>query len=65
MHNGPTDTAIISKVLNGERQAYAVLVERYKNFVFTIVLRYIKSREDAEEVSQDIFVKAYRSLPNF
>jgi RNA polymerase sigma-70 factor (ECF subfamily) len=65
MHTGPTDTEIISKVLNGDRQVFALLVERYQNYVFTIVLRYIKSREDAEEVSQDIFVKAFRSLADF
>ena len=41
------------------------MVERYRNFVFTIVLRYVKGREDAEEVAQDVFVKAYRSLADF
>lgn len=65
MHAGTTDTEIISLVLKGDQNAYAVLVERYQNFVFTIVLRYIKSREDAEEVAQDIFIKAYRSLADF
>jgi len=56
---------IISRVLQGHTQAYATLVQRYQNFVFTIVLRYIKGREDAEEVAQDVFVKAFRSLDNF
>ncbi len=65
MHTGTTDTEIISLVLQGDQNAYAVLVEHYQNFVFTIVLRYIKSREDAEEVAQDIFIKAYRSLADF
>jgi RNA polymerase sigma-70 factor (ECF subfamily) len=65
MHTGTTDTDLISLVLNGDRQAYAGLVERYQNFVFTITLRYIKSREDAEEVAQDVFVKAYRALADF
>ena len=65
MHAGQADTDIITQVLGGNQQAYALLVDRYQNFVFTIVLRYIKSREDAEEVSQDVFVKAYRSLADF
>ena len=65
MHTGPTDMEIIQQVLQGQQSSFAVLVERYQNFVFTIVLRYIKSREDAEEVSQDVFVKAYRSLADF
>lgn len=65
MHAGQADADIITQVLGGNQQAYALLVDRYQNFVFTIVLRYIKSREDAEEVSQDVFVKAYRSLADF
>jgi len=65
MQTGLTDTEIISRVLRGEQQVFAQLVERYKSYVFTLVLRMIESREDAEEVSQDIFVKAYRSLADF
>ena len=56
---------IISQVLNGDHNAYALLVERYKSYVFTLTLRFTKNREDAEEVSQDIFIKAYRSLADF
>jgi len=65
MHTEPADMHIISLVLNGDQNAYATLVNRYQNYVFTIVLRYIKSREDAEEVAQDVFIKAYRSLAAF
>ena len=65
MSTGLTDIDIISAVLNGNQQAYAQLVERYQGFVFTLVLRYVKSREDAEEVAQDVFVKAYRALADF
>src|SRR5678816_2326398 len=65
MSTGPSDSEIISLVLKGEHDAYALLVERYKSYVFTLTLRFTKNREDAEEVSQDIFVKAYRSLADF
>ena len=65
MSTGPTDIEIISRVLKGDQQAYAELVNRYKNYVFTLALRFTKNREDAEEVAQDIFVKAYRSLADF
>jgi RNA polymerase sigma factor (sigma-70 family) len=65
MSPGPSDIEIISAVLNGNQQAYAQIVERHKAFVFTLVLRYIKSREDAEEVAQDVFIKAYRALADF
>jgi RNA polymerase sigma factor (sigma-70 family) len=65
MSTGPSDSEIISKVLKGDYNAYALLVERYKSYVFTLTLRFTKNREDAEEVSQDIFIKAYRYLADF
>lgn len=65
MSTGLNDNEIISQVLNGNHQAYAGLVSRYQNYVFTLTLRMIKSREDAEEVAQDVFIKAYKYLPNF
>jgi RNA polymerase sigma factor (sigma-70 family) len=65
IQTGLTDTEIISKVLRGEQAAFAQLVVRYQNFVFTLVLRFTDSREDAEEIAQDVFVKAYRSLADF
>ena len=65
MHTERGDTELIEQVLAGQSSVYAQLVERYQNFVFTLVLRYVKSREDAEEVAQDVFVKAYRSLADF
>jgi RNA polymerase sigma factor (sigma-70 family) len=65
MNTGTNDNEIISKVLRGEQSLYADLVKRYQNFVFTITLRYTTSREDAEEIAQDVFVKAYRSLADF
>ncbi|OLY92825.1 RNA polymerase sigma-70 factor, ECF subfamily [Cnuella takakiae] len=60
-----SDIEIIEQVLSGDHAAYAVLVNRYQSYVFTIALRYVKGREDAEEVAQDIFVKAYRALADF
>jgi len=65
MSTGLGDNEIISRVLKGEQNAFAELVNRYQAYVFTLVLRMIKSREDAEEVAQDVFVKAYRSLADF
>ncbi len=65
MSTEPTDIEIINTVLSGNQQAYAQIIQRHKSFVFTLVLRYIKSREDAEEVAQDVFVKAYRALADF
>jgi RNA polymerase sigma-70 factor (ECF subfamily) len=65
MSTSTSDIEIISLVLKGDQQAYALLVSRYQNFVFTLTMRMLKNREDAEEVAQDVFVKAYRALADF
>jgi len=65
MQHQQTDNEVIQQVLRGNQQAFAVLVSRYQQFVFTIVLRYISNREEAEELAQDVFVKAYRYLADF
>lgn len=65
MPNGLNDNEVISNVLRGDHQAYAILVDRYKDYVFTLALRVVKNREDAEEVAQDAFIKAYKYLADF
>lgn len=65
MSTGLSDNEIISKVLSGDQQAYAGLVDRYQDYVFTLAARIIKTREDAEEVAQDVFIKAYKYLSDF
>jgi RNA polymerase sigma factor (sigma-70 family) len=65
MQSKLSDTELIEQTLAGNQSAYADLVRRHQRFVFTLAMRYTKSREDAEEVAQDCFVKAYKSLPNF
>jgi RNA polymerase sigma-70 factor (ECF subfamily) len=62
---GRLDEEIISRILKGEQSAFSILVEKYQNYVFTLVLRFTENREDAEEIAQDVFVKAYRSLADF
>ncbi|MBC7552684.1 MAG: RNA polymerase sigma factor [Taibaiella sp.] len=65
MHPQPDDIAVIQMVLQGNQPAYAILVSRYQGYVFTIALRYVGQRELAEELAQDVFVKAYRCLAGF
>jgi RNA polymerase sigma factor (sigma-70 family) len=62
---GQSDEEIIINVLKGNQSAFGSLVERYQNYVFTLTLRMTENREDAEEIAQDVFVKAYRSLADF
>jgi RNA polymerase sigma factor (sigma-70 family) len=59
------DTQLIGRILDGDTSGYAVLVERYKDLAFTIAFRILGKREDAEEVVQDAFVKAFHNLSSF
>jgi len=61
----PEDSVVIRMVLQGNRKAFSMLVERHKGMVFSIVCQIVQNQEDAEEVAQDVFVKAYRSLESF
>lgn len=60
-----TDQQLIEQTLRGDTSAFGKLVERYQDFVFTIAFRIMKVREEAEEVAQDAFIKAYESLNSF
>lgn len=60
-----TDLMLIEKILNGQTDQYSLLVKRHQRFVFTLALRFAKNREDAEEIAQDCFIKAYKALGTF
>ena len=59
------DQVYIDSILNGDASAFAVLVDRYKDLVYTLALRMMKHREEAEEAAQDTFIKVYKSLNKF
>ena len=56
---------LINKIIEGDTKAFSTLVNRYKDLVFTLVIRMLKHREEAEEVSQDTFIKVFKSLGKF
>ncbi len=59
------DIPIIERILRGEAAAFRELVERHKDYAFTVALRILNSREEAEEAAQDAFVRAYHALATF
>lgn len=59
------DQLYIDKVINGDASAFAYLVDNYKNMVFSLAYKMTKNKEEAEEVSQDTFIKAFKNLSNF
>ncbi len=65
MQSKRTDEEIIQAILKGETTAFAELVHKHKNFVFTLCLRFSKNREDAEEIAQDAFIKMFKYVKDF
>jgi len=65
MQSKLSDIELIEQTLGGNQSAYAELIKRHQRFVFTLAMRFAKRREDAEEIAQDCFIKAYRSLASF
>ena len=55
----------IDKAITGDESALRYLLEKHKAFAFTIAIRIVKNREDAEEIIQDSFVKAFKALRSF
>ncbi len=60
-----SDIELIAKVCNGQQHLYALLVDKYKNYVFTLCYRILQNRENAEEAAQDTFIKTYRQLHSY
>ena len=63
--NSDSDIQLIERVLKGETAAYRALVNRHKDYAFTIAYRLLGKREEAEEAAQDAFVRAFNGLANF
>jgi RNA polymerase sigma factor (sigma-70 family) len=59
------DHHYIEKTLQGNLNAYGQLIQKHEKYVFTLALRILKNREEAEEAAQDAFMKAFHSLKNF
>lgn len=60
-----TDLEIIGQILQGDRNLYRVLVERYQPMVFRTCMGFLHNRDDADDLTQEIFIQAYQSLNKF
>lgn len=59
------DQHYIQLLQKGNHNYYAVLVDRYKDMVYTLALKMLQNKEEAEEVAQDTFLKAFQAIANF
>lgn len=59
------ETELINSVLKGNQQDYGLLIKKYQTNVFRTAIGFVNNKEDAEEITQDVFIKAYQSLSSF
>ncbi|MCQ2011307.1 RNA polymerase sigma factor SigW [Sporolactobacillus sp. STSJ-5] len=60
-----SEKRLIKKIRKGDQQAFAELVERYKNSVFAICLRMVGNAQEAEDLSQEAFIRAYNHIDQY
>lgn len=61
----PDDGALVRAAAGGDREAFEALVTRHQRNVYRLCYRFLPNHEDASELAQDAFVRAYRSLGKF
>ena len=60
-----TDAYYIEQIREGKTECFAILLDRYSRSVFSMIVKIAGNREDAEELTQDVFIKVFRSLSSF
>ena len=63
--SGPSDRDTVARAAQGDHEAFRVLVERYQGRAYRLALRVMRDEEQAKDVVQEAFLKAYRSLDRF
>ncbi|MGI6573931.1 MAG: RNA polymerase sigma factor [Fermentimonas sp.] len=60
-----SDEQLIDKILSGDREAFRLLMEKYQQQVFQMAMGFVHSRQDAEDITQEVFIRVFRSLGSF
>ena len=63
--SGEDDPALVERTLSGDLESFSVLVDRYQKAVFNVALRFLQDANDAEDIAQAVFLKAFERLPSF
>jgi RNA polymerase sigma-70 factor (ECF subfamily) len=63
--DGPPDDELVLKAQQGDVHAFDQLVERYHGKIYGLTYNMTSNREDAEDLAQEVFVKAFQALPRF
>ena len=60
-----TEQQIIQEILEGNSSKFKLLVEKYQNMVFRTTIGFVHNKEDAEDLTQDVFIRVFQSLKTF
>jgi RNA polymerase sigma-70 factor, ECF subfamily len=61
----PTDADLVEASLAGDRAAFDMIVERHRRHVYQLCYRFVGNHEDASDLAQDVFIRAFRGLKTF
>jgi RNA polymerase sigma-70 factor (ECF subfamily) len=59
------ENELIKLILQGERDKFRIFVEKYQKMVFRTCMGFVHNKEDADDLTQEVFIQAYQSLPDF
>lgn len=60
-----SENFIIEKVLTGDKDSFSEIIDKYKSYIFAIILSITRDKYEAENIAQDTFLQIYRSLPTY
>ncbi len=63
--NELSDVEIIKKCINGEEECFEVLISRYKNLVYSVILKMVNDKEEINDLAQEVFIKIYKNLDKY
>ncbi len=65
MSEKTSDQILVQRVQQGDKKAFDLLVLKYQHKIVNLVMRYVRDAAEAQDITQEAFIKAYRALPNF
>lgn len=65
MKQHPSDAALVRRCLRGDTRAFGTLVDRYQKVLYNVALRIVKDPDDAADIAQAVFVRAWENLKQY
>ncbi len=56
---------IIKRFQKGEKELFSIIIEKYEKYIYNVLMKFLHSSDDAEDLTQDILIKLYNALDNF